>query len=399
MKMWNKNFILLLQGQAVSSLGDALYAVIVGLWVYEVTGSAKMMSVVFAAASITRLIFFPFAGYIVDRYNRRNIVIFCDAIRGALMLLIGFYTLLFPTSGVWFLILYSIISALCSSVFNPSANTLLLSAVSRDNFVRANSLYYMSNYVVNIIGQGIAGVIFVIFGAPVMFIIDGITFLLSAFSELFISKDISVVKNTERVKFTESAMAGIQYILKNRGLLYSITEAFIINFAFGAVRVLLVPWLSSYGEEYYGIYCAFQSVGTLIGTGILSMVNIQSQYRHKVYFSSQIARVTLMALAAIMTPFPLIVLFACMGYSTQYIYNSLQSSMVTIAIPDELRGKVLCAIQAIAMACSPLGNLAAGFLGDVFSPRKIIIALMALCLVVILGISSKKEVRMLLTGE
>lgn len=399
MKMWNKNFILLLQGQAVSSLGDALYSVIVGLWVYEITGSAKIMSVVFAAASITRLIFFPFAGYIVDHYNRRNIVIFCDALRGILMLLIGVYTLFHPTSGVAFLILYSIISALCSSVFNPSANTLLLSAVSKDNFVRANSFYYMSTYVVDIIGQGIAGVIFVIFGAPVMFMIDGITFLLSAFSEIFISKDISVVKNTERTKFSESALAGIKYIMGNKGVLYSIIVAFVFNFAFGAVRVLLVPWLSAYGEEYYGIYCAFQSVGTLIGTGILSMVNIQSQYRHKVFFNCQIARVIFMALAVLMTPFPLIILFACMGYCTQYIFNSLQNSMVTIAIPDNLKGEVLCAIQAIAMGCSPLGNLAAGFLGDIFSPEKIMIVFMALCLAVSLWISPQKEMRALLAGK
>ena len=64
-----------------------------------------------------------------------------------------------------------------------------------------------------------------------------------------------------------------------------------------------------------------------------------------------------------------------------------------------MRGKVLCAIQASAMGCAPLGNLVAGFLGDLFSPVKIIIALMVFCLVCIVVINSKKELRCLLTGE
>lgn len=80
--MWNKDFILLVQGQGVSCLGSTLYSVVASLWVYELTGSTVIMSTVYAASNIARLIAFPFAGIIVDRFRRRDLIVFCDAMCG-----------------------------------------------------------------------------------------------------------------------------------------------------------------------------------------------------------------------------------------------------------------------------------------------------------------------------
>ncbi|MFR3559072.1 MAG: MFS transporter [Paraclostridium sordellii] len=72
-KLWNKNFTLLWQGQLVSCLGDAFYSIALGFWVLDKTGSSAIMGILMAAVSIPRVIIGPFAGVIVDRFDRKNL--------------------------------------------------------------------------------------------------------------------------------------------------------------------------------------------------------------------------------------------------------------------------------------------------------------------------------------
>ena len=71
MKLWNKNYILLLQGNAVSAIGDVLYSVAIGYWVYEQTGSSALMGVMSSIAMFVTMFVAPFSGTIVDKSNRK----------------------------------------------------------------------------------------------------------------------------------------------------------------------------------------------------------------------------------------------------------------------------------------------------------------------------------------
>lgn len=74
-KLWNKNFTLLWQGQLVSCLGDAFYSIALGFWVLDKTGSSAIMGILMAAVSIPRVIIGPFAGVIVDRFDRKKLIL------------------------------------------------------------------------------------------------------------------------------------------------------------------------------------------------------------------------------------------------------------------------------------------------------------------------------------
>lgn len=108
--MWSKDFILLVQGQAVSALGSTLYSVVASLWAYELTGSTLIMSVVYSASSLARLIAFPFAGVIVDRFRRKNLIILCDILCGLSMFFVAITATIGSQTAVWALIVHSVIS-------------------------------------------------------------------------------------------------------------------------------------------------------------------------------------------------------------------------------------------------------------------------------------------------
>lgn len=71
-KLWNKNFFLLWQGQLVSVLGDVLYSIALGFWVYERTKSTAIMGTLEAVTMLPRVILGPFAGVFVDKWDRKK---------------------------------------------------------------------------------------------------------------------------------------------------------------------------------------------------------------------------------------------------------------------------------------------------------------------------------------
>ena len=90
-KIKNKrNFFLLWQGQMVSALGDALYTIALNFFVLEKTGSTAIMGTVMALVTMPRIICGPFSGVIVDRTDRKKLIIFGDVIRGLSILFIAF---------------------------------------------------------------------------------------------------------------------------------------------------------------------------------------------------------------------------------------------------------------------------------------------------------------------
>lgn len=394
--MWSKDYILLTQGQAVSCFGSTLYSVVASLWAYELTGSTMIMSIVYSAANMARLAAFPFAGVIVDRFRRRNLIVFCDIICGISMLAVAAAAWWGGAAAAWALVVHSAVSGACSGVFNPAVNAMMLSITKKEHFVRANSVYNAVEYGIDMIGQGIAGTLYVLLGAPVLFLINGFTFLFSAFTEGFIGKDPLPARG-EKKPFWRDATEGLRYILLNQGICLNLLLAFFINFAFGALRVVLVPWMLPFGAECYGLLGSFRSAGVIIGTVLLTLRNIPQKRQYGVYFWCQVLFVSCIAASTLMTEFlPVAVLF-CVAYANQYIFNSLQRSAVVIAAPNEIRGKVLCAVQALAMGFSAVGNLSGGILCEWIPPRLLVLILMTLLMGGILWLGRKASVKQLFT--
>lgn len=397
--LWNRDFILILQGQAVSSLGDALYTVIIALWLYDATGSAAMTGVLYAVMNFTRLLCLPVSGLVVDRFDRRNLIVLCDAARGVCMMLLGVLTLWRGASGVWLVLVYGVLSSFFSSVFNPAANALILSIVHKKQFVRANSVYYMANYGVDIIGQALAGGAYVLFGAPMMFLVNGVTFLLSALSELFIRRQPPERTDShEKQSVFQDAVGGAVYIWRHRGIRLNLILAMLNNLCFGALSVLLVPWMLQFGAECYGLLGAFKSAGTILGACTLTLVQIPDRYRYKVFFLCLVAHIACVAAASLMPAFWLIALLFFTAYGGQYVFNSLQRAMVTIQTPDNQRGKVFSALQALAMSASGIGNLLAGAVSQLVVPQALVLVLMLVSLAASVLLGSRPAMKQLI-GE
>ena len=400
MKLWNKNFFLLWQGQLVSVFGDALYSMALGLWVLQETGSTAIMGSIMALVTIPRIILGPFAGVIVDRSNRKQLIVLGDVVRGVGMLFIAFAAI----NGfleIWMVMLMGIIMGICSSFFNPSIQSVLPELVPKDELIKANSSYQMATTGADIIGQSIGGFLYTLIGAPIMFLINGLSYLFSALSEGFISIP-KIEKKNIHITFKEDFMEGIRFILSLKGLVRTLIMAFFINFLGGMIRVLIIPWFlsePSLGMTKYGIFNGFQSIGLLLGTLILSFVTIKVKHKYKIYILSILTYMTLRGLGAFINDFIFIVLFFTVGNTLMFTFNTIANSTIMLLTPADKRGKVFATIGTLAMAISPVGNFVGGLLGEVMDARIVIMGSTVVGIIIICFIIIHPEVKKFLNYD
>lgn len=400
MKLWNRNFFLLWQGQLVSVFGDALYSMALGFWVLQETGSTTIMGSIMALVTIPRIILGPFAGVIVDRCDRKKLIILGDLIRGIGMLVIAMLALN-GSLKIWMVMLMGIVLGICSSFFNPSIQSVLPEIVPSDKLIKANSSYQMATTGADIVGQSIGGLLYTVIGAPLMFLVNSVSYLFSAFTEGFI-KIPKIERKNVNITFREDFMEGIKFILRFKGLIRSLIMAFFVNFLFGMIRVLIIPWFvsdPSLGMAKYGILNGFQSFGFLIGTFVLSFITIKSNQKYNVYIFSIVTFVLLIGLGAFINNFVIIIICFTSAFGFMFVFNTVANSTIMELTPADKRGKVFATIGTLAMAISPIGNFVGGVLGEFMNPRAVIIGSAIVGLIIVCSIVVNPEVKKFINYE
>ena len=184
----NRNFMLLLIGQLVSNLGNAIHSVSVVWYILNMVGEGK--SGIFIASFtmctlVPAIIFGPISGVYVDKLDRKKIIWGTDLIRGSLILVLGILTYykVFPLTALFVI---TALSSFFGTFFNPAVDSSIPNIVDEKNLMTANSVNGMSRQLVFIFGAAIAGFLYYSIGIVGIFIVNGISFILSGISEMFI---------------------------------------------------------------------------------------------------------------------------------------------------------------------------------------------------------------------
>lgn len=384
--LWNKNFILLLQGQMVSSFGDSVYLIALSFFVLQMTKSTAFVGMIMGLTAIPKIFVSPIAGVVIDNYDKKKIIIIADFVRGVNILLIA----LLVTKEylpIWALAVVAVIDGICASFFNPSVESIMPELVDKDQLIRANAVYSGVVSGASILGQSVGGILYRILGAPLLFVINGVSFVFSAFTEGFIQHE---GRHTERKKlrFWEDVNIGVSYIAEEKGLRLMIATGFFINFLFGMIRVLLVSWFTYtpvLGVEKYGILNMSCSMGVFTGISLLTGVKIKAELKYLVSMVSMILFAAFIGFAAYINTFSVIVVCFFAAFIFQVVFNTIIQSTIMIKTPENIRGKVAATKMMLGMIAVPLGNFGGGWLGELISPRPLIMlnSVCAICLILI----------------
>lgn len=126
---------------------------------------------------------------------------------------------------------------------------------------------------------------------------------------------------------------GLAYINRNKGLFWVIVMSFFINFLFGNIRVLLIPWFTyteGFGEAHYGFLNGACSAGMIVGMLILSIVTIKDEIKYHVYRLSVFAFIGFVTLGAAANKFWAVVVCFILAFMFQIVFNMLLNATVMV---------------------------------------------------------------------
>ena len=368
-KLWNKDFILLLQGNAVSTIGDLMYSVAIGYWVYEQTGSSSLMGIMSAISMFVTMFLSPFSGSIVDKCNRKWILVGMDLMQSAVMLTIGILAY-FGKLNVPGVLIAAFLAALGSVFYSPAASTLMIDIIPHDDMVRGQSIFSGTNSLINMVGTAFSGVMVAFFGVPLIVIINGLSNLYSAVTELFVHVP-KTVQQGELVSvkgILRDSKAAVKVIFAEPCLRLFVPCALILNLLGAGPLTLTLPFCMEKGftVDMYGYLMSVWTAASLICVLILGVVKLKPKIRFWVMAAGFSASVIFMILGYLSKLFLPVCIFAFAGAFLNTAGNSVFNASLMLALPEENRGAILGFIQSASVGGTALSAVLYGCLGDVF---------------------------------
>ena len=373
-KLFNRDFILLWQGMAFSAFGSILYSIAIGYWVYETTGSTALMGVISSITLFTMVLLGPITGAMTDRMHRRNVLVITDVVRGVIFLLVG-YMALTSELNVTMVMVVALVSGVCGAFFSPAASSLFPDLLPNDEVVRGQSIASGTDSLIRLAGSAASGTLIIMFGVPVLILLNGFTYFLSAISELFITPIVTKNQNTKiDIKTIIADMqAGAKFAFTSAGLSTMMIAVLIINLLASGFNTLMVAYVLSQGMDMiqYGIIAGATSFGGLMGMMIISIVKIKDEKRYLVSMSTFILSSVFVVVGLALGSYYQLIFFFFIAQLTNAIGNALFNAAFILYTPQEKRGILVGFISSAAIFGSAASALIYGFLGEFISLKSL----------------------------
>ncbi len=374
-RLWNRNFFLLWQGQFVSQLGNQAFSIAMVFWIKHQTGSASLMGLLMMLIHLPMVILGPIAGTFADSYSRRKIIIACDILAGIPVLMLALLLLLAPQQTHLILIMMFIVGLLLGAVrtfFNPAITAAIPDIVPKEKIAAANSLNQSSVQISTIFGQGLGGYLFMLLGAPLLIFIDGITYLFSAFSESFISipqtlPEKSRIWSEKFIQFKKDTIEGLKIVWGNTGMRAMFFVAAFLNFFIMPLIVLLPFYVEDFlgvTPDWYGYLLAGFGLGALIGYGFAGTLKLSGRRRSRsVIFVMILQTILLASLSVVNESILALAIWVGIGITNGFININIITLLQT-SVPGELRGRVFGLLTTITAGLTPVGLGLGGVVAD-----------------------------------
>jgi MFS family permease len=381
----NRGFRNLWLGQVVSQMGDwfdtiALYTIILNL-----TGSARNVGLLMVARFVPSFVFGPLSGVLADRFSRRMLMILSDLLRAVVVL--GFLFVR-RADQLWLVYVLTILQLIFSTFFEPAKTAALPSIVSDRELLPANAISSVTWSAMLTIGAAIGGVVTGLFGTNAAFLLDSLSYVLSAIFIASIRFPKRAVR--ERTKLSLGKALGITQTIEGARYVKRrprVLALLLVKPAWGLGGGILTL-LAVFGEKIFpvgrstatgiGVLFAARGIGTAVGPIVARRIAGESRARMQasIGISFLIGGVFYIAFGSAGNfLFALLVLgLAHTGGSILWVFSTV---LLQRGVEDGFRGRVFAAELALLTLTMATSNYLTGEMLDRFgwSPRVVTIAI------------------------
>jgi hypothetical protein len=260
-------FLTIWAGQSISLIGSGLTAFAIAVWVYRETRSVTMFSLIALATTVPGILLSPLAGIVVDRWNRRTVMIVSDG--GAAVCSLGIALLLFTRSlETWTIVVLLSIASAFESFQAPAYSSVLPLLVPQEQLGRFNGLIQLGSALPKVVSPLLAGVLLTVLPMWGIIVIDFASFL-AALATLLVVR-IPNPKSVTDLPATESSLLrqateGWSYLTERSALLVVLLFLIVVHFTVGVVNVAFPALILSFASA-----TSLGSLMSLLGLGLVT---------------------------------------------------------------------------------------------------------------------------------
>jgi MFS family permease len=381
----NRDFRLVWLGQVVSQLGDWFNTIALYTLVLDLTGSAGAVGFLLVARFVPGFVLGPLAGVVADRFSRRTVMIVTDLLRAGVVL--GFLLVGRP-EDLWLVYVLTVLQLGLSTFFEPARAAAIPSIVSERELIPANAISSVTWSAMLTLGAAVGGEVTALFGARSAFVLDSLTYLLSAL--LIAAVRLPPRPARERRRLTVARALGLSDTLEGMRYVWRRPRVFallMVKPAWGLGGGILAL-LAVFGERIFpvggstargiSILYAARGVGTALGPFVARRLAGETRLSMERAIGLGFVLAGLFYVAfGLSTNFAVaifVLVVAHAGGSVLWMYTTI---LLQQAVADDFRGRVFAAELTLITLTIAASNYATGEALDrfLYSPRALVVVI------------------------
>jgi MFS family permease len=362
-----RNYRMFFAAQIVNWTGTWVEWVAQGWLILKLTQSGLALGLVTALAWSPILLFGPWAGVIVDRFEKRRVLLFTNVTSGLGALVLGIATV----TGIvtlWMVIVIALLLGFITALDNPSRQTFTLEMVGRERLTNAVSLNTATFTIARVVGPALAGLLITTIGIGECFLFNTLSFIPIIVALLRIHRDD--LKQAELIERRPGQVReGLRYVASVpvlRGLLTIMAIVGTLQYNFQ----LILPLLAK--QTFSGNAATLGLLGTLLGIGMLTGSLTNAALGRPERNVLLVAGLSLGAFTLLVAAAPMLwlaaILMIPLGVASMSFLATMNSTL-QLSSSDEMRGRVMALYFVLFLGSTPIGAPILGWVAESFTPR------------------------------
>ncbi len=398
-KLFTKNFMLLVLGQASSLFGNYILRLALSMYVLEVTGSAAVFAGILSAATVPTILLSPLGGILADRADRRKIMVALDTLTGTAVLCAA--ACLGGENALAVIGILLVALSVLGAFETPTVQACIPQMLAGDDIIRGNAVVNQVASISYLIAPLLGGILYAALGLKPVMYASVVCFFFTALLECFIrlrvkprehhGNALSIVK--------EDFLGSIRFMVRERPDIMKMLflAAFSRFFVMGVTLVgipFLVRTVLGLDAKYYGGAESALAVATILGSIAAGLLTGKLKSGRLSLVLAAIGICIIPAGAVFLLPSGAVIKYAvnvaafCGMQAAVSIFSIFAVSMIQQSTPDHLIGKVMAYTSAITMCAQPVGQMAYGFLFDGFREAVHLVLISTGIAVCLIGLSA-----------